>query len=73
MEGQLKSQLKSGSVRNAGLMRPMGERVGEDSNLEQRKDILRVYLVVISMPRRAHVLYCSLLQETAAKRSPISV
>lgn len=71
VEGQLKSQLKSGFAWNAGLMRPMGEKGerGKDSKLEWRKDVLCVYSVVISVPGHMYciALCCRRRQQNAAQ------
>lgn len=72
VEGQLKSQLKSGFVWNSDLMRPMGEkreRGGKGIKLERRKDILCVYSVVIPVPVQMYriSLCCGRRQHNAAQ------
>lgn len=77
VEGQLKSQLKSGFVRNAGPDeanggKGKGRKGGKDSKSEPKERHI-VCLFSCYFNARAHVLCCSLLQETAAERGPISV
>ena len=74
VEGQLKSQLKSGFVRNAGPDeanggKRKGRKGAETVSQSRRKDILCVYSVVISMPGHMYcvALCCRRRQQNAAQ------
>lgn len=73
VEGQLKSQPKSGLMWNAGLMRPIGKKQERGQRLEKSKNFLVLLLFLLfsnSMP--IHVYTVAVLQDTAAKHGPIS-